>query len=532
MKRTVSTLLTLALLLALCGMAVADDNFNAAGYPIAKEPVTYTALAQSMAQYADDWSEYTVQKYLSGYTNVYFDFQYISNLDWETQLNLKLVSGDIPDTIVTPLSATQLQTYGSEGGMFLNYADYIDEYMPNMKTAFEKYPDMAALGAMLNGEIYSLVKNVWTYTMAVPMYYRGDMMEEMGATVPTTIDEFYNLLVAAKEFYSGVEGFYPIESQIQWVHHSFFPAFGDGWQVGATNQQSGFGDNGDGKVTFNYMTDQWRRYLEFFNKLYKEGLLDPEIFTLDNSAVNAKIKAGQCLFIGASGTQLTAEYYKSGTIETKVLAPLVSQYTDEQKVLSIAPLSLAGRVINVNCKNPEYLMRYYDMFYTEIADAFDGICGITSWLGVKGVDWDITEDGQNYFRILPEDTKGLSEEEYKNKYVVSSDYIGLVVLDKFPINNPTQEMKSHESADNYYPYMKYRLLDGNFKYTEEENSRLASLTADITTYVDTVSAQFMSGALELNDANWDNYVNTIKAMGIDEVLQIEQVGYDRWLGKE
>ncbi|HML45942.1 MAG TPA: extracellular solute-binding protein [Clostridia bacterium] len=531
MKRNVSLLLMLALLVSLCGMAVADDNFNATGYPIAKEPVTYTALVQTGTQLADDWREYTTQKYLSEYTNVYFDFQYITGTDWDTQINLRLVSGDIPDTIITPLTNTQLQTYGEEGGMFLNYVDYIDEYMPNMKTAFEKYPDMASLGAMLNGEIYSLARNVWTYNIGNPMYYRGDMMAEMGAAVPTTIDEFYNLLVAAKEFYSNVEGFYPIESEIFWLHHNLFPAFGDGVQVGRTNQQSGYGDNGDGKVTFNYMTDQWRHYLEFFNKLYKEGLIDKEIFTLDSQAVNAKIKAGQCLFIGNAGTQLTADYYASGKVETKVLAPLVSEFTNEPKVLAIAPLSLAGRVINANCKNPEYLMRYYDMFYTEIADAFDGICGITSWLGLKGTDWDITENGENYFRIMPSDTKGLSEEEYKNKYIVSSEYLGLVVLDVFPINNPTQEMKGYESAASYYPFMKYRLLDGNFKYSEEENSRLSSLTADITTYVDTVSAQFMSGALELNDANWDNYVNTIQSMGIDEVLEIKQAGYDRWLGK-
>lgn len=532
MKRNVSILLMLALLVSLSGMAIADDNFNASGYPIAKEPVTYTALVSNAAHYADDWNNYTTQQYLNDYTNVHFDFQYISSTDWDTQINLRLVSGDIPDTILTPLSTDQLQTYGEEGGMFLNYADYIDEYMPNMKAAFEKYPDMASLGTMLNGGIYSLTKNVWTYNVASPMYYRGDMMAEMGAEIPKTIDEFYALLVAAKEFYSNVEGFYPIQSEAFWLHHNLFPAFGDGWQVGRTNQAAtGYGDNGDGKVTFNYTTDQWRHYLEFFNKIYKEGLIDPEIFTLDAQAVNAKIKAGQCLFIGNAGTQLTGEHYASGKVETKVLPPLVSEYTDEQKVLGISTVSLAGRVINANCKNPEYLLRYYDMFFTEIAEAFDGICGITSWLGVKGTDWDITEDGQNYFRIVPQDTKGLSEEEYKNKYVVSSDYLGLVVLDVFPINNPTQEMKGYESAASYYPFMKYRMLDGNFKYTEEENSRLSSLTADITTYVDTVSAQFMSGALELNDANWENYVNTVKAMGIDEVLEIKQIGYDRWLGK-
>ena len=532
MKRILTVCLAMALAFGLCGAAsAAADNFNATGYPIAKEPVTYTALTASAPHYADDWNDYTVIKYLSDYTNVHFDWQYISDTDWATQINLRLVSGDIPDIIYNALDMSQLQTYGVEGGMFLDYTKYIDEYMPNMKAAFEKYPDMGSFAKMLDGSIYSLVQNVWTYGMADPIYYRGDMMAEMGAQVPATIDEFYDLLVAAKEFYKDVEGYYPFLSRIHWTYQNLFPAFGDAWQATDIAFPGGYGDNGDGKVSYNYTSDQWRRFLEFFNKMYVNGLLDPEIFTQDDSTVNAKIKDGKCIFIGRSGTQLTADYYKSGTVETKILPPLTSQWTSELKVLGINTLSLAGRVINANCERPEYLMRYSDMFFTEIADAFDGICGITSWLGLKGTDWDISEDGQSYFRILPEDRKGLSEEEYKNKFVVSSNYVGLVVLDLFPMNNPTQEMKSRESAANYYPYMKPRLLDNFFKYTEDESSRLNSLVADITSYVNTASSQFMSGAVELNDATWANYVDTVNAMGLEEALAIKQAGYERWLGK-
>lgn len=535
MKHLISLLLVLALALGLCAPAMAaEDNFNPTGYPIAKEPVTYTVLVSTSAQFPDDWNDYTFWQYMSDYTNIQFEFEYITDADWDTQIGLRLIGGDIPDMIIRPLTMTQLHTFGVEGGMFLNYADYIDEYMPNMKAAFEKYPDMESLCKMINGEIYSLPRNVWTYSVSNPMYYRGDMMAELGAEVPTTIDEFYNLLVLAKEHYSNVEGFYPLMGELTWMSHNLFPAFGDSWQVGNLKNgiPAGFEDNGDGQVRYNYNSDQWRNYLEFMNKLYTEGLIDPEIFTLEPQAINAKVKEGKCLFIANVGTQLTADYYASGVIETKVLPPLVSEFTDEQKVLGINTLNLAGFTLSKDIKNPEYLLRWLDMFFTEISEAVDGICGVSSWMGVKDVDWAITEDGLNYYRIVPEDLGGLSEEEYKNKYVVSSDYLGLVVLDLFPVNTPTMEMKCAESKENYYPFMKPRLLDDFFKYTDDENSRLASLLADIKTYVETTAAQFISGANELNDANWGTYVNTIAGMGIDEVLEIKQVGYDRWNGAE
>ncbi|MEA4824121.1 MAG: hypothetical protein VB111_08430 [Clostridiaceae bacterium] len=502
-----------------------DANAAAGSYPIVSEPVTYTALVSANSQYADDWNDYTTIQYMSDYTNILFDWQYITSTDWETQLNLKLAGADIPDMIYDSLSTSQLQTYGSEGGYFLDYTPYLNENMPNMVNAFTTYPELKSYATMLDGGIYQLPEIIWTYTMASPIYYRGDHLAEMGASVPTTTTEFYDFLVAAKAQYASVDGYYPIESNYDNLHNNLFPAFGDGYQLP-------FGDNGDGKVSYNKGTDQWRNYLTYMAKLYQEGLIDKEIFTMDAATINAKVKAAQCSVIGGVGTQLTADYYASGKIETKVLPPLTSEYTSEQKSIGLNTLNWCGKAINKDCANPEYLMRYFDLYYTTISEEQDGICGITSWLGVKGVDWDVSEDGTTYSRILPSDTKGLSEEEYKNKYVMGGGYCGLVVLDLFPINNPTQEMKSHESADSYYPYMKARLFDSAFKYTDDENAELASMITDLNTYVDTSTAQFITGVTPLDDANWANYLATLEKMNLTRILELKQAGYDRWNSAE
>lgn len=523
MKRLLSLLLVVLLLLGGTA-ALADDNFNATGFPIAKEPVTYTVLAMTTPQYADDFNEYSTYKYLTELTNIRFEWSYISQTDWETQINLRLAGGDIPDMIYSPLTSTQLQQYGVEGGLFLNYAEYIDQYMPNAKRAFEQNPDMRSLVTMLDGAIYALPKKVWTYTMASPVYYRGDLMDEMGAKVPATADEFYELCAQAKAKYADVEGFWPIISNLGYMNICLFPAFGDAWQYG-------YGDNGDGKVTYNLAGDQMRHYLEFLRKLYADGMIDPELYTMDAATISSKVKAGKCLFIGGAGTQLSPDFYKSGKVETKILPPLVSAYTEEQKVIDVPWLSYAGYTINAKCKNPEYLLRYLDMFFTTIPEMENNVCGITSWLGVYNTDWGMSEDGRNYFRIVPKDIN-MAEEEYKNKYVKDSTYLGMVVLDLMPVNNPTQEMKAGESAESYYPYMKYRLLDGNFKYTDEESSILSGLETDINTYVTTAAAQFVNGTVELNDETWKAYVDTINGMQLEEVLRIKQIGYDRWLGKQ
>ena len=50
--------------------------------------------------------------------------------------------------------------------------------------------------------------------------------------------------------------------------------------------------------------------------------------------------------------------------------------------------------------------------------------------------------------------------------------------------------------------------------------------ADIEIYVDEMVMKFITGREPLS--NWDTYVNTVKQMGIDNVLSIYQEVVDAW----
>ena len=65
------------------------------------------------------------------------------------------------------------------------------------------------------------------------------------------------------------------------------------------------------------------------------------------------------------------------------------------------------------------------------------------------------------------------------------------------------------------------------KFTDDEQYVLDNKGADITLYVAEMQAKFISGAASL-DTDWDSYVETVKQMGIDEVLDVYQASYDRW----
>ncbi|MDD6024221.1 MAG: hypothetical protein PUC06_08320, partial [Oscillospiraceae bacterium] len=74
--------------------------------------------------------------------------------------------------------------------------------------------------------------------------------------------------------------------------------------------------------------------------------------------------------------------------------------------------------------------------------------------------------------------------------------------------------------ERYYP----TTVKANF--TTEQNEEIAKYEGDFLTYAAETCLEFMTGALELSDANWNNYVATCEEMGINEIIAVYQEAYD------
>lgn len=66
----------------------------------------------------------------------------------------------------------------------------------------------------------------------------------------------------------------------------------------------------------------------------------------------------------------------------------------------------------------------------------------------------------------------------------------------------------------------------SMKYSEEETKTIATIKADISDYTTQYTAQVITGELDI-DESWDEYVSTIEAMGISELLNVYRAAYDR-----
>ena len=64
-------------------------------------------------------------------------------------------------------------------------------------------------------------------------------------------------------------------------------------------------------------------------------------------------------------------------------------------------------------------------------------------------------------------------------------------------------------------------------YSDEDADRLATLKTDIDNFVNEQAAKFVTGELNL-DTDWDSYLSTLNAIGLEELMAIYQRGLDAY----
>ena len=67
-------------------------------------------------------------------------------------------------------------------------------------------------------------------------------------------------------------------------------------------------------------------------------------------------------------------------------------------------------------------------------------------------------------------------------------------------------------------------------YTDEEKDEYAAIMADVQTYVEETINKFIVGDLDV-DADYPTFVETLKSMGAERALEINQAAVERWQNK-
>ena len=338
-KLLTGVVLSSTLLLTACGGDSSNDtddtidkgaeDVTAEGFPIVEEPIEMSLMAPGTG--VAEWEDMpTLQEY-EDMTNIELSYTTPPISDFSTNFNLAFASGELPDIIFGPgeddFTPSMEAEYG-EQGLLLPLNDLIDDYAPNFKKLMEENPDIERSITTNDGNIYALPRInggpsvTW---IRGPVWINGEWMDNLDMDeVPSTTDELYDMLVSFRDDDpngNGEADEIPLtdvgmDSTRPWL----LSAFGiKEWGI----------EENDGDVRYAPVTDNYRGYLEFMNKLYDEELLDSEVFSQADEQKKAKGEDNRLGMFPDWFSFFTTGQSEEEAMKNPVMGPMTSEYSDE-----------------------------------------------------------------------------------------------------------------------------------------------------------------------------------------------------------
>lgn len=493
-----------------------DQEAYVPTYPIVDEPITVTAVVvgQDMTNERIFWQQ------LAELTNINVEF---INVEPE-QLNVFLAGNEWPDFFLSGLDSSILYEYGALGNKLVDYKEYRD-IMPNLWSIFEDYPLAEKCSTQTNGAIYALprIEETSTNTLA-RVHYRADFLEENGLEVPSTPEEFYEVLVKCRDLNNGEAPLVQNVSGRDYTTSIVYPAFGE-------HALPGLYDDGTGTVYDDRVEQQYRDFLIYMNKLYEEGLLHQEYLTLDTNSMLSLVQAGTAVFFSECSASVTADMFSDGQLHIGVMKPLVAKEGDPIQCVARSSV-IADNNFAINADSPyvEEICKMIDIaFATEEVQEGSGIYGLAFNYGQVGMCIHLNDDG-TYDLTMPDGSDGFNSEWLYDNVVYG--YAGVLQLGQYITSTPGNSQERQKGyVENILPYATMEdFPSAYFTYTEEEQAVLDQYTTEFTSYVDEMRNKFIMGVEDIgDDATWEKYCSQMEAYGMNELIAAYQSAYDRFM---
>lgn len=510
-RRILCALLALTMTL-IASLALADLAYDG-NAPVSAEKVTITALGTNGASLINDFDNMTWWKEVLKKANVDLQLEIIDPSSYQDVIKPRLAAGvDLPELVM--LGGTDGDMSYINSGLFIDLKEYYDKYGFNYNKQFEKNKNLKAEITTPDGGMYYLPYIYTTESNMRCLMLNMQYLKALGMNADEikTMDDYYNYLKSVKE--NDVNGNGDPNDEVPlFMRSGQIQLWGMYWGLDLADA-GGFSVDKDGKVICGYIDDRYKEFLTWANKLYTEGLLYNEYATANYDMQTALFSNNQIgslihFISNCTGYSLAIDpSYKFNESEPIVMPiiPPEGAYGDKPAYGRDVLGGFHG--ITTTCEKPDVVFAFCDYLQSEEV-------GIQTWYGTEGVDYNLV-DGEYVFTDLYLDNK----DDYRGK----SGY-NCSVLPSYQLDYMSKECDAvRDMARKLSDYVVNPSVTFSFKFPEE-NEVINTYSADLKTYFDENMAAFIMGTRSLDE--WDDYVASVKAMGVDDVIAVHQASVDR-----
>lgn len=391
----------------LTGCSGSGEETAAAGAESSEDGVVELTFYNADGQ-EDPWTD-PVALALTEATGVKLKTDYPVSSD-DQKVALMIAEQNYPDMIYAKGDAGSL----IEAGALIDLTDLIEEYGPNIKKMYgdeldklkysEEDPSIYQLSSYsVGGE---------TYKSSGTAQIQWAALKENNYEIPKTTEQFEamikNYMAAHPTTEDGMETIGITLSASDWH-----------WLITLGNPAGyiaeGQPDNGQWLVdeTYNavykFRSDKVREYFRWLNRLYNEGILDPEFATQTHEDYIAKISSGRVVgLLDTDWDYADAEKILKADGKTdKTYCGLPVTMDESTKAPSLMYRGLTtgqGVGITTACEDPVAAIKFLDYLCSDEGQV------LVNW-GIEGVNYQIDEEGHRY-RTAEEANEANSNKDY------------------------------------------------------------------------------------------------------------------------
>lgn len=485
--------------------------------PLTTDDVTYSIYLNFppyLGSYIESFAQQSCYIEWQERTGVKLEFYEASDRSaMSTQVSLMAASGDFYDLISNMggyYSGGLVKAISDE--IILDLADLCNENAPcymsvvNIDDAHRKavYDDDGRMGAIVT--FNNILEN------SNGAIIRQDWLDDLGLDTPKTLGDWHNVLTAFKSNYDISDPLFLVASGQN--NTNLVGCFGTAGMTNLYHQ--------DGVVKSGLLDDGFREYLEMMNQWYNEGLVNSDFFSrsdeLRDSGVEPAVLNGQC-GIYYSPANTIADYVRQNADPNARLVALAEPTADDGTTNEFASypsyVGINSMSISTTCPQPELAVKFLDYLYSEEGQL---LCNY----GIEGEAFEYDENGDPQWTDLVVNNPDIPMVPFCRNLYTLLDMPSLYVLER------TWASYNQDQIDAIVTTWSYGYSNSlpTLSLTTEENEIYTGYITDIDTYVEEQVVKFIIG--EIGFDQWENFTSTVEQMHIQDCIDVYQTAFNRY----
>ncbi len=548
MKKLLCLSLALTLLLCCCP-ALADIAINMdSTWPVTSDPMSVTIgiVPQNRGEY--DLDNVWTLNYLKEMSGLDITWKHIDKAAAKEQIPLMMAGDTMPDAVMGwySMNASRIVQYGVDEQM-LYPIDELLEYMPNFSALLENSPQMRAAITASDGHIYG-VPNMsdGTNSYILRWFINSRWLKNVDKSIPTTLDEMYDVLVAFKTQDANGNGAADDEIPVgeawnegyalrAWILNAY------GFCTTGSNTALYYPVDGEPEVRYIPYTAEYKEYLTYMKKLWDAGLLDLDMFTQTQAQVDAKIADDRVGFAACSAPEAVDPSKEFDWDAAQPLTSALSAVPIQPRTAAVSHPALM--FLNSNCTKDKAaaLAKFADCFFdvdmynlfqmgpefvegeapamTAQGPQYMSGYGVYFNPETKACDW--VFDSANYSSAWAWRTTALTPWAFPGYSCNGNDAWTVAFGEKYPdsaigkyVNGGMAQETWRLSADKYQtPYARY-ILHALY-YSVADMGAVNETVTLMDDYVAGVEAKFITGEMSI-EKDYDSFISTLESYGVTD----------------